>query len=102
MSVVGRAWYEQSLMKGPEVKYGYFEHGGLSHRCRESAILVQQVASWHLRRMKKTFATTFFDTANAFPSTDRDALREATSKMAPSADLDLHEHRLCHASLVVK
>eukprot|EP00972_Heterocapsa_arctica_P032457 4781401-Heterocapsa_arctica.AAC.1 len=39
MPVIGRAWYEQSLARGPEVKYGYFEHGGLSHRCRESAIL---------------------------------------------------------------
>ena len=45
--------------------------------------------------------TTYFDTANAFPSTSRQSLREAIETMTPEEDHRFHFQRLDDACMTV-
>ena len=50
-------------------------HGGVPHRSREGALLVQQSASWRLQQLRVSAIMLLFDGRNAFGSSDLDGLR---------------------------
>lgn len=93
MGAFGRSCCQASLRRGPSLRWGYFEFGGLLGRCRESTTVVQEVAGWRLRSAGLAHCTTYFDTSHTFPSTISQALKTTMKQMALRADRELHYKR---------
>ena len=64
----------------------YWEHGGWRGRCREEAIITQTMASWRLRRAKRSFAVSFYDATNAFACSRTEDLVQKCMKDMPRRD----------------
>lgn len=102
LSPFGRAWYHQSLLKGPPVEWNYFDHGGLPHRTRENAIMVQLITSYVLRRAGISHCTSLYDSANEFPSTSRTALATTTRAMDHPDGIIFHMQRLENTAIALQ
>ena len=89
-----KAYYKQMIEKGPKQDWPPYSHGFLTGRRREDAMGSQRQMQFRLDKAKLPHITMFHDMSNAFGSTKREDMLEATAKMVRPQDRVLMEKRM--------
>eukprot|EP00959_Pyramimonas_sp_CCMP1952_P403461 8454047-Pyramimonas_sp.AAC.1 len=96
LPAVGKGFYAKKIRPSPTVQ----DHGFVSGRRREEAVMISMNTMWRMRAASRTHCACFKDLSNAFASTTHD-------EMDSSVVLHCHEHNveLCkqryHNSVIV-
>eukprot|EP00959_Pyramimonas_sp_CCMP1952_P187669 3924211-Pyramimonas_sp.AAC.1 len=80
--------------------YEYWAHGGISHRRREDAMLVQQCGSARLRRAGVAHIARYHDASNAFYCVHKDVVERAVSELAQEGKEDFFLQRIYTSTFV--
>eukprot|EP00959_Pyramimonas_sp_CCMP1952_P134803 2821034-Pyramimonas_sp.AAC.1 len=73
----------------PNARFPYWAHGGISHRRREDAMLVQMCGSARLRRAGVHHVTRLRDASNAFYCVHKLKAGEAADELVSTERVDM-------------
>ena len=93
MDPIGKGFFAQLIWNKAPAPPSHMDHGFLPRRRKESALLVQMCGAWRLKNCGFNFLMNNHDLANAFGSTDWEALEEANRLILTEADLHFGEQR---------